>query len=168
MRKRWGCWNTELMHGLIIPVTKQYLRQRLGKSEDENIEVGVAYPLVKNILGVSIEEGTLRLFHVQERFLLAMLQDLIGLEKHADGWRCIGANDIVTVEHWAKRLDLEPVDVQSAEGYAINHELVEWISQPFSGIQIKYRSARSRLLVMYYLFFLISHGEYYIIIEQIS
>ncbi len=168
MRKRWSLWDKDLLREVVVPATKQYLRERLGKTEDDNIEVGVAYPLVKNILGVSIEEGTLRIVHVEEGFLLEMLGDLIGVEKHGREWQYTGTNDRAVVEHWVKRLELEPLDRQTAEGYAINHELVEWITAPFSGIQLKYRSAQSHLLVVYRLFFLISERECYIIIEQLS
>ncbi|MFN3659647.1 MAG: hypothetical protein ACK4TN_00235 [Brevinematales bacterium] len=168
MRYKWKTWTREIIQEVIRPATKHYLRERLGKTEEDTIEIGVSYPIVRNLLGVPVEEGILELIHVSEKFFLDFLQDLVGIYKSGRNWQCVGTNDVTVVEHWIERLMLEALDRETVEGYALNHELVEWIEEPFSGIQMRYRSSKTRLLVLYRLFFLISHEEYYIIIEKLS
>lgn len=168
MRHKWKRWTHEVIQEIIRPATKHYLRERLGKTEEDTIEIGVSYPIVKNLLGVPVEEGVLEILHVPEKFFLAFLQDLVGIYKAGGGWQCVGTNDVAVVEHWIERLGLEALDRETVEGYALNHELVEWIEEPFSGIQMRYRSQKTKLLVLYRLFFLISGQEYYIIIEKLS
>jgi len=167
MRMKRKIWDESLL-SMIRSATKQYLRERLGKTEEENLEVGVEYPIVKPLLGVAVEEGTLRLVHVPVKVFLALLNDLIGLVRVSGRWTCVGTNDRTVVEHWIERLGLEPLDPESAQGYAMSHELVEWLEEPFSGIQLRYRSAHNKLLVLYRMFFLISNRDYYIIIEKLS
>ncbi|MCX7881889.1 MAG: hypothetical protein N2314_01565 [Brevinematales bacterium] len=168
MKKKWETWDRRLIQTVIRSATKHYLRERLGKTEDENVEIGIEYPILKNLLGVQVEEGVLRIVHVSERFFQAFLQDLVGVHKVSGHWQCVGTNDVTVVQHWIERLGLEPLDTETVGGYVLNHELVEWIEEPFSGIQMRYRSGKTKLLVLYKMFFLISDSGIYIIIEKLS
>ena len=168
MRKRWKHWDEKLFSTMVKPATKEYLRSRLNRGEDEELEVGVEYPIVRSLLGVSMEEGTLRLVHVSMKLVLEFLNDLVGVFCEGKEWKCMGTSDVSVVKHWVKRLGLDPIDEKAVEGYAVNYELVEWISEPFSGIQLKYRTEGTRLLVIYRFFFLLLGSECYIIIEKLS
>ncbi|MFN4217115.1 MAG: hypothetical protein ACK4HQ_06925, partial [Brevinematales bacterium] len=99
MRYKWKRWTREIIQEVIRPANKHYLRERLGKTEEDVIEIGVPYPIVRNLLGVPVEEGILEIVHVSEKFFLDFLQDLVGIYKAGKSWHCVGTNDVSVVEH---------------------------------------------------------------------
>lgn len=171
MAKKTLEWNEGLFNDLIIKINRETLFNRIKESiesedELEELELNKDYPLSKDLFGVKIESGLLRITKFIIKDAVDMLDLLVELTSDKRGYHFNPIQDIGHVVVMTRRLGLELPDVDAVQGYILNNELVGFTHEPFSFIQLKFKDDPENIFYIYKLYFVEINHELFLVIEK--
>lgn len=164
-------WNKDLFDKTIRLVERDELLKKIsgGVDEDEisELELEKNYPLDKNMLGVKIEYGILRVqrctideaLELLDSFVIASLY-----KKHYEFEPIGNINKVIAI---TEKYKLEKPNLEAVQGYILNKELVKFIhTEDQCYIRLKYKDNPENIFYIYKFYFLTINNELFLCIEK--
>ncbi len=163
-------WTEELFYELITFVDKNALARKMKDPEKQDeatpIKVNEIYPLYKDLFGVKIQYGHLRIQKILLSDALDILNSFALLTKERDTYVVSPIVNIDAINELGVYLELERPDLESIQGYITNGELVNIKQDVKFVIQLKYKDSPDNIFYIYKIYFLQYLDELFLVIEK--
>ncbi|OHD55024.1 MAG: hypothetical protein A2014_08730 [Spirochaetes bacterium GWF1_49_6] len=164
-------WTEEFFNNTVKKVDKEELFKRLkaetSEEEMHQVELNKDYPLFKDLFGVKIEYGMLRVQRIIMEDVLKLLSSFVKVIKAGSKHRFEPINNIEGIEFIAHRFGLEHPDKVAIEGYILNKELVHYFESPeYSYIMLKYKDNPENIFYIYKFYFTTIKDGLFLVIEK--
>jgi hypothetical protein len=140
------------------------------KSGDPNeklkIETNKIYTLYKDLFGVKIEFGQLRILKITHADTTYFLNKFIHLSRSGKRFQLDFICDLKNIMDITKKFNLEKPDLNAIKGYILNQELAHFIRSPYDIIQIKYKDKPENIFYIYQFYFILMNNKSYLVIEK--
>ena len=140
----------------------QWAQNNIDSSIDKFLSVGIPYPLLKTLGGVSIEIGEVNLFQVELDEIIELLNNFVEISKNKEN-----AYDVIQnvgfLQIWLERRGMKIPQVDFCEGYIFNNELVNFYKDELgiTILQFKYKDGVGSIFMLYQVAFLKTASEYF-------
>lgn len=163
-------WTEELFYQAIRFADKPKLLQKIIdpglKDEKFQVKINHTYPLYKDLFGVPVEYGHLRLQKVLMKDALDILELFVSFERIKNRIVFFPKQNIDGIIELGIYLELEKPHRDSVQGYLINNELVKLEQEPETCIILKYKDSPENIFYIYRLSFLQYEDELFLVIEK--
>ncbi|OHD54594.1 MAG: hypothetical protein A2Y33_04290 [Spirochaetes bacterium GWF1_51_8] len=164
-------WTEEIFLSVNKQIDKDVLFKRLKEetSEEEihQVELNKEYSLFKDLFGVKIEYGSLRVQRIIMEDVLTLLSSFLEIKKSGGKYRYIPINSIEGIDFAAHRFGLEKPDPQAIEGYILNKELVHYIEdKDYNYLMLKYKDNPENIFYIYKFYFTTIKEGLFMVIEK--
>ncbi len=170
MDRKIAVWNEELFYQSIKFADKQALMLKIvdaeNKEEKFQVKLNHHYPLFKDLFGVKIEYGNLRLQKILLNDALDILNTFISPVVKKNKIEFIPIVNVEGIEQLGIYLDLEKPHRDSIQGYIINGELIKIETEPQFTIIMKYKDSPDNIFYIYKLYFLEYLDELFLVVEK--
>ena len=140
----------------------KWAKDNIDSNMEQFLSVGIPYPLLKNLGGVSIEVGEVNLFQINLDEIIELLNNFVEISEDKTSSYSIIQN-VEFLQIWLERRGMKIPQIECCEGYIFNNELVNFYKDE-SGItilQFKYKDGLGSTFMLYQLAFLKTASEYF-------
>ena len=164
-------WTEEIFNSAIKQIDKDVLFKRLktetSEEEFHQVELNREYSLFKDLFGVKIEYGSLRVQRIIMEDVLTLFSHFLELKKDGLKYKFVPINKIEGIEFAAHRFGLEKPDPVAIEGYILNKELVHCIEDAdYNFLMLKYKDNPENIFYIYKFYFTTIKDGLFMIIEK--
>jgi hypothetical protein len=164
-------WSEEVFNKAIKRISKESLvniiKEGMDDEELKHFELGRDYPLSKNMLGVPIEYGLLRIQHIALSDAIGLARNFVKPYYHNHRYELVPFEDLDALTRVCEKFNLEKPDPSAVEGYILNHELVKFVEgKEFDYIRVKYKDDPQNIFYVYKFYFAEIDNELYLVIEK--
>ena len=132
----------------------------------KTIEINKQYLLYKDLFGVQIESGSLRIIPVSLEDSLKFLNDFTAVHKKGPNLRFEIRNNIEALQYWLEWFSLEKPDLTAISGYLLNNELIRLSDSGPTTLSIKYKDKPENIFFIYKISFFAQKDHLFIILEK--
>ncbi len=131
------------------------------------IEINKLYPLYKDLFGVKIEFGSIKAVKVLIPEAMDTLTRLIQIRRKSKDELSFEVTNNYDGMLWvAEKYELDKPEFSAIQGYILNNELIEFVSDGYDCIKIKYKDNPENIFYIYKFYFSMIDNELYLIIEK--
>lgn len=165
-------WTEELFYKNFRFITKEDLFKRLttfsAGEEINEIEVDKTYPLFRDLFGVKIEFGFLKVCKIIIRDILEILNRFVDIYPQGKGYTFQPKAELSGLIQLTQKWNMETPDEEAIQGYILNKELVQIVEDKYgyTYIRFKYKDNPENIFYIYKFFFFQFKDEIYLIIER--